>query len=72
LEGASRLGKTQLAISLFGHELTYVYRQEAQEPNLLETELELLTHQRLEDLVPRPKSLPQELEILLEPDSLTH
>jgi len=24
LEGASRLGKTQLAISLFGHELTYV------------------------------------------------
>jgi hypothetical protein len=24
LEGASRLGKTQLAITLFGHELAYV------------------------------------------------
>ena len=35
LEGASRLGKTQLAISLFGHELTYVCTcQEVQEPNL--------------------------------------
>ena len=29
LEGASRLGKTQLAISLFGHELTYVCHSQA-------------------------------------------
>ncbi len=35
LEGASRLGKTQLAVSLFGHELTYVCNcNEMQEPNL--------------------------------------
>ena len=35
LEGASCVGKTQLAISLFGHELTYVCNcQEVQEPNL--------------------------------------
>ena len=35
LEGASRLGKTQLAISLVGHELTYACNcQEVQEPNL--------------------------------------
>ena len=35
LEGASRLGKSQLAINRFGHELTHVCNcQEVQEPNL--------------------------------------
>ena len=35
LEGASRLGKTQLVISLFGHELTHVCScQEVQKPNV--------------------------------------
>ena len=35
VEGAIRLGKTQLDINLFGHELTYVCNgQEVQEPKL--------------------------------------